>query len=203
MKIVKTKFCGSMYVIGCLVTLSITMAATISNAVETKIPVTFSGGHETDPKDHGRPVVLIAAALNVRPKVFRKAFSDVTPARGRGPTGEEARRNKEALMKVLGPLKVTNERLDEVSNYYRYRPEKGELWPTKPAKAYAVVVDNKITNIVVTQPGAGYSSPPKVTVNGADKVRLRAKLNFTTELKTNGGVESIEVANDKSTAKPL
>jgi hypothetical protein len=161
----------------------------MAQATETKIPVTFSGGHETDPQDHGRPVVLIAAALNVRPKVFRKAFSGVTPARGRRPTDEEALRNKEALMAVLGPYKVTNERLDEVSNYYRYRPEKGELWPTKPARAYAVVEDNKITKIVVTQPGAGYSSPPKVSVKGVDKVRLRAKLNFTTDLKKNGGVE--------------
>jgi hypothetical protein len=179
------------------------MGGAMVNAAETRLPVTFSGGHDTDPQDHGRPVVLIAAGLGVRPKVFRKAFSGVTPARGRGPTSEEARRNKEALMKVLGPLKVTNERLDEVSNYYRYRPEKGELWPTKLAKAYAVVEDNKITKIVVTQPGAGYSSPPKVTVKGVDKVRLRAKLMFTTDLKKNGGVESIEVANEKATTKPL
>src|SRR5438874_10510075 len=90
----------------------------VARAAETKIPVTFSGGHETDPKDHGRPVVLIAAALNVKPEVFRKAFSGVTPARGRGPTGEEARRNKEALMKVLEPYKVTNDRIHEVSGYY-------------------------------------------------------------------------------------
>ena len=48
-------------------------------------------------------------------------------------------------MKVLEPLKVTNDWLDEVSNYYRYRPEKGELWPTTPAKAYAVVEDGTIT----------------------------------------------------------
>src|SRR5215218_9651255 len=96
---------------------------TMARASETQLPVTFSGGHETDPKDHGRPVVLVAAALNVKPEIFRKAFSGVKPAHGRGPTGEEARRNKEALMKVLGPYKVTNDRLDEVSNYYRYRPQ--------------------------------------------------------------------------------
>ena len=126
-------------VVTCILMLSVTMAAAIVQAAETKLPVTFSGGHETDPKDHGRPVVLVAAALGVKPDVFRKAFSGVTPARGRGPTGEEARRNKEALLKVLAPYKVTNERLDEVSDYYRYRPQKGELWPTTSAKAYAVV----------------------------------------------------------------
>ena len=201
MKIAATKFQGLMCVFPCLATLSVMMPATISNAAETKIPVTFSGGHETDLKDHGRPVVLVAAGLGVKPEVFRKAFSGVTPARGRGPTGEEARRNKAALMKVLGPYKVTNERLDEVSNYYRYRPQEGELWPTKAATAYAVVEDGKIKKILITEPGAGYSSPPKVTVKGFEKVPLEAKVKFVTDLKKNGGIESIEVAHEKSTAK--
>ena len=180
---------------------SVAMAGSMVQAVETKVPVTFSGGHVTDPKDHGRPVVLVAAGLGVKPEVFRKAFSGVTPARGRGPTGEEARRNKEALMKVLGPYKVTNERLDEVSNYYRYRPQEGEMWPTKPAKAYAVVEDGKIKKVVVTEPGAGYSSSPKATVKGLEKVQLETKVKFVTDLKKNGGIESIEVAHEKATDK--
>lgn len=162
-------------------------------AAETRVPIAFSGGHETDPRDHGRPVVLVAAALNVKPEVFRKAFSGVTPARGRRPTGDEQRRNKEALMKVLGPLKVTNDRLDEVSNYYRYRPEKGEMWPTSPAKAYAVVEEGKIAKIVVTESGAGYSSPPQATVKGFEKVRLESKVKFETDLKKNGGITSVDV----------
>jgi hypothetical protein len=182
-----------------VVMLGLPMAAATSRATETKIPVTFSGGHETDPKDHGRPVVLVAAGLGVKPEVFRKAFSGVKPARGRGPTGEEARRNKDALMKVLGPYKITNERLDEVSNYYRYRPQEGEMWPTKPAKAYAVVEDGKIKKVVVTEPGAGYSSPPKATVKGFEKVQLETKVTFVTDLKKNGGIESIEVAKEKPT----
>src|SRR4051794_34240316 len=70
---------------------------------ETKVPVTFTGGHDLDPRDNGRPVVLIAAALGVKAEVFREAFRGVTPAGNRQPTGEEARRNKEALMKVLAP----------------------------------------------------------------------------------------------------
>src|SRR3954463_9907160 len=113
---------------GFLLIICVAMASEIVQAAETKIPVAFSGGHETDPKDHGRPVVLVATALNVKSEVFRRAFSGVTPALGRGPTGDEARRNKEALMKVLGPYKVTNDRLDEVSDYYRYRPQASELW---------------------------------------------------------------------------
>jgi hypothetical protein len=168
----------------------------IVKAIETKVPVTFSGGHETDPRDHGRPAVLVAAALNVKPEVFRKALSGVTPARGRRPTGEEQRRNKDALMKVLGPLKVTNDRLDEVSNFYRYRPEKGEMWPTTPAKAYAVVEDGKISKIVVTEPGAGYSSPPKAMVKGLEKVRLESKVKFETDLKKNGGIASVDIVSE-------
>src|SRR2546429_5507803 len=97
-----------------------------ARAEEKKVPVTFSGGHGTDPKDGGRPVVLVAAALGVKPEVFREAFSGVTPARGGKPSKEEARRNKAALMKVLKPHGVTNERLDEVSDYYRYQPQRRE-----------------------------------------------------------------------------
>src|SRR3954471_22893633 len=123
----------------CLVTLSTTMMAKTSRAEETKVPVTFSGGHELGKNDYGRPINLMAAGLGVKPDEFRKAFSGVTPARGRGPTGDEQRRNKQALMKFLGPLKVTNDRMDEVANYYRFRPQKGELWPTKEAEAFALV----------------------------------------------------------------
>lgn len=46
----------------------------------TRMPVVFSGGHETVGVDHGRPVVLIAAALGVKDEVFREAFSHVHPA---------------------------------------------------------------------------------------------------------------------------
>ncbi len=67
----------------CALGLCVTMAAAGAKA-ERKVPVTFSGGHGTDPRDYGRPVVLIAAALKVKPEVFRKAFSGVRPARGAG-----------------------------------------------------------------------------------------------------------------------
>lgn len=173
----------------------------IESAELVGLPVEFSGGHDIGKNDYGRPITLMAAALRVKPEEFRKAFSGVTPARGRGPTGAEARHNKEALMQVLKPLGVTNERMDEVANYYRFRPQNGELWPTKSAKAYAVVEDRKIKNVVVTEPGSGYSSPPKVTVKGFEEVRLEAKIKFGTDLKKNGGIGSIDVANEKSAAK--
>jgi hypothetical protein len=170
-------------------------------AAETKVPVTFTGGHEIGKNDYGRPCVLMAAALGVKPDEFRKAFSGVRPAHGRGPTREEAQRNKEALMKVLGPLKVTNERMDEVANYYRFRPQNGELWPTRPAKAHAIVEDGKIKKFVITDPGSGYSSPPKVSVKGFEKVPLEAKLKLVTDLKKNGGVESVELVTDDNAKK--
>jgi hypothetical protein len=161
-------------------------------AEEKQVPLTFSGGHTIGKGDFGRPVYLIAAGLGVKPDQFREAFSGVTPARGRGPTRDEERRNKAALMKVLAPLGVTNERMDDVANYYRFRPQDGELWPTKPAKGYAVVTDGKVTKLVVTDPGSGYNTPPDVTIPGADGPRLRATLSFGKDLPKNGGVAAVE-----------
>ena len=177
----------------CLAIVVAAMPQTALLAGETQGPVILSGGHETDPRDHGRPVVLVAAGLGVSPEVFREAFKGVTPARGGPPTREQAERNKEALLRVLAPHGVTNERLDEVSNYYRYRPQRGELWRTKPAKAYAVVEDGEIKKIVVTNPGSGYSSPPKASIKEIPSARLVVKLAFDTDLKKNGSIRSIEV----------
>lgn len=168
-----------------------------ARADDMKLPLTFSGGHDIGKKDFGRPVVLIAAALGVKPDEFREAFSRVTPARGGPPTGEEARRNKAALLKVLGPLGVTNERLDEVSNYYRYQPQKGELWKTTLAKGYAGVEGGKVKKLVVTEPGSGYSSPPKVTIEGMEKVELKATLVLDKDLKKNGAIGTVEVVEAK------
>lgn len=165
-------------------------------AEETQVPVMFAGGHEIGRGDFGRPVTLIAAALGVKSDVFREAFSGVTPAKGRGPSGDEARRNKDALMKVLRPHGITNDRLDEVSNYYRFRPQNGGLWPTSAAKAYAVVEDGKIKKIVVTEPGSGYCSTPAATVQGTD-MTLKVTLKYSTELKKNGGVDAIEIVAAK------
>ncbi len=165
----------------------------VYGAEETKVPVIFSGGHETDPKDRGRPVVLIAAALGVKSEVFREAFSGVKPAKDGKPSKEEAERNKEALMKVLKPHGVTNERLDEVSDYYRYKPGKGNLWKTKAAKGYAVVEDGKVKRIVVTDSGSGYSSVPNVVVQGMEKISLKASIQFSKDFTKNGSISSVEV----------
>jgi hypothetical protein len=164
----------------------------------TRVPVKFSGGHETDPRDRGRPVVLIAAALGVSSDVFREAFSRVRPApAGTQPSPDQARENKDALMQALGPHGVTNDRLDEVSNYYRYVRSRGEMWPTKRAVAYAEVTDGKIVRFVVTKGGTGYSSPPTVNVPGFD-VATKVDLSFGKKLEANGSVAAIRlVADDK------
>ncbi len=178
--------------------LALMMLGAVGHAAETKVPITFSGGHDTDRKDGGRPVGLIAAALGVKTEVFREAFSGVTPAKNGRPSDEDARRNKAALMKVLQPHGITNDRLDEVSDYYRYQPQRGELWTNKAAKAHAVVVDGRVKEIVVTEPGAGYSTPPKATVKGVDGVELEVTLSFGKDLKTNGSVSGIEATKTKS-----
>lgn len=179
-------------------TLALAAFSMVAQAAEKKISLTITGGHDTDPKDRGRPVILIAAALGVTPEVFREAFSGVTPARNGRPSSEEARRNKDALMRVLKPHGISNDRLDEVSNYYRYQPQKGELWKTTPAKGHALIEEGKIKQIVVTDPGSGYSSSPKVTVAGFEKTKLKTALLFDKNLKKNGSIKSIEVVSSES-----
>ena len=64
-----------------------------------------------------------------------------------------------------------------------------------------MVEDGKIKKFVVTEPGSGYCTPPQITVKGFEKVPLEAKLKLVTDLKKNGGIESIEVAKKKLTRK--
>ena len=158
-----------------------------------RVPVVFSGGHDTDPRDHGRPVVLIAAALGVTSDVFREAFSHVHPAGpgSGGPTREEAQANKRALMSALGKFGVTNERLDEVSNFYRYPPGRGGLWKVTPAVANALVKDGVVTGYEIVSGGAGYSSAPTVSVPDAKGPAPKVDIAFGKDLKTNGAVSAI------------
>src|SRR5881628_2063809 len=73
------------------------LAATsgVVRAQEKQVPLIITGGHELERGDFGRPCNLIAAGLGVKPDQFREAFKDVRPAKGRGPSGDEARKNKE------------------------------------------------------------------------------------------------------------
>src|SRR4051812_9164683 len=161
-------------------------------AGEPKVPLVFHGGYETDPRDRGRPVALVAGALGVSPAVFREAFRGVRPApAGARPTPGQARRNKGVLLAALAPLGVTNDRLDRVSDYYRYNPGRGERWPVSPAAGYAVVKDGTVTSVVITRPGSGYNAPPRVVLPGHPELELRARLAFVPDLKTNGSIASV------------
>jgi hypothetical protein len=170
-----------------------TKGENLENAVNS---VVISGGFNTDPQDNGRPVVLIAAALGVTTEVFREAFRGVTPAGAGsgGPSSEQAQQNKKALLKVLAPSGITNERLDEVSNYYRYNNSKGEIWTRTQATATATIVNGVVTGVTITNAGAGYSSNPTITITGPNgKVTATATLSYTKDFKTNGSVSAITI----------
>jgi hypothetical protein len=159
----------------------------------TRVDLVFQGGHETNPRDHGRPVTLIAAALGVPTAVFREAFTHVHPAGpGEQPQEAQVRQNKQALMQRLAPYGVTDERLNEVSNYYRYRREAGEIWRHADAAGYAMVKNGKILRVTITNPGAGYTTPPTVSLpHVALSVYPMAVLAFGTDLATNGSIRAI------------
>jgi len=170
-------------------------AQSAASPPEAKVPVVFTGGYETDPQDRGRPVVLIAAALNVPPEVFRQAFKNVKPApAGQQPEPDQVRKNKQALMSSLAPYGVTNDRLDTVSNYYRYSRSRGEMWRTTPATAYATVRDGVVTGFTITNPGSGYSSPPAISLPGMDDPHATASLSFGTDFSKNGSIKEIAPA---------
>jgi len=165
----------------------------------TKVSVVFSEGHDTDPRDHGRPVVLVAGALGVTPEVFRDAFSRVHPAGpdSGGPTREEARANKAALMSVLGKYGISNDRLDTVSNQYRYVRSHGQMWPTKPAVANALVKEGVVTGFEVVSGGEGYSSPPTVSVPNVKAFEAKVELSFNKDFSKNGAVSAITLQTAK------
>jgi hypothetical protein len=160
-----------------------------------KVDLVFQGGHDTDPRDHGRPVVLVAAALGVPPDVFREAFSHVHPApAGEQPKPADVRQNKHELLSRLAPYGVTNDRLDEVSNYYRYRRESGRLWRHDDAAGYALVQGGKIISITITNPGAGYTTPPKVSVPGVALTDYPVAVVVSSiDLARNGSIAKIDL----------
>ncbi|CAM2774662.1 hypothetical protein [Rariglobus hedericola] len=161
----------------------------------TRVPVVFSGGHETEPVDRGRPVKLIAAALGVKDEIFREAFSHVRPAGpdSHGPTDEEARKNKSALMNALKKYGITDEQLNAVSNYYRYPPGSTQLWKHTPATADALVKNGVVIAYEITRGGAGYTTPPTVSVPGIKTATAQVELSFGKDMATNGAIAAITV----------
>jgi hypothetical protein len=154
--------------------------------------VTISGGHQTDPRDHGRPVVLVAGGLGVSPEVFHDAFSRVHPvAPGSYPDDQRARQNKEVLLGALSRYGITNQQLDAVSDYYRYQPGSGQLWPTKPAEIQAVVQNGIVTSFEITDGGSGYTSQPTLSVPGYRISPVHVNLSFGKDFSKNGSIASV------------
>ncbi len=140
-------------------------------------------------------MLLIASALGVTEDVFRDAFSGVHPAGpgSGGPSHAEAQANKKVLMAALGKYGITNDRLDEVSNFYRYPPGSRDLWKNTPAVANALVKNGAVTGFEIVSGGAGYTTPPTVTVPGIAGVTAKVELAFGKKFETNGSVSAINL----------
>jgi hypothetical protein len=50
-----------------------------------------------------------------------------------------------------------------------------------------------VTGVVVTDGGAGYSSPPEISIPGHPEVKLKGELVFGKDLARNGAISSIAV----------
>jgi hypothetical protein len=55
----------------------------------------------------------------------------------------------------------------------------------------------KVEKVVITEPGSGYSTPPKVTVQGMDGVALKPTLHLDKDLRKNGSIASVELVDPK------
>lgn len=160
-------------------------AATASRS----IPVRITGGHATDPRDGGRPVVLVAAALGVPTAVFREAFSHVTPAAaGEEPDPAQVQRNKAALLAVLAPYGVTNATLDAASDHYRFDGAGGGTWPQTAARARGTIRHGRVVAVRLLSGGSGYSSTPRVTVPGHPAATFTVTVRYGTDTATSGAI---------------
>jgi hypothetical protein len=102
-------------------------------------------------------------------------------------------------MNALGKYGITNERLDTVSNYYRYMGSRGELWKNKPAAANALIKNGAIVGYEIIDGGSGYSSLPTITVANHPEALAKVELAFGRNLETNGAISSITIS--RATAK--
>ncbi|BFU46250.1 hypothetical protein KRMM14A1004_44870 [Krasilnikovia sp. MM14-A1004] len=165
------------------------------SSTDAQATATLSGGFELTSHDYGRPVPLYASMLGVEPDTFRQAFSGVHPDPGHDPSGSEQETNKAALLAVLAPHDVTNEKLDEVANYYRFNDTEGQTWPHRTAKVHAIVKDGRVTGFQLDDAGVGYTYPPTVSVSGHPEVRATVRLAFTKDFATNGHIASVELTS--------
>lgn len=134
---------------------------------------------------------------NERCPLFR-CSPPLRPRRAEAAAGT-GRQNNAALLNVLAPYGVTIDRLDEVSNYYRYRRERSELWTHEPASIIANIRCGHIIGFTIEKPGAGYSSPPEISVPGVPGVKVKVVLSFGDDLKGNGSIAQVTIVRPDDT----
>jgi hypothetical protein len=100
-------------------------------------------------------------------------------------------------MDGLGKYGITNDRINTVSNFYRYAAWEGGIWRNKPAVANALVKDGAIIGYEITYGGYGYTTPPTVSVPGLDGTLAKVELSFGKEFETNGAVSAITISSLK------
>jgi len=100
------------------------------------------------------------------------------------------------LLDTLAPYGVINDRLDEVSNFYRDNASRGECWRHNRATAYATVRNGVVTGITVTDAGYGYSSPPAISVPGFPEVTAKSTLSWSTDFMKNGALKEVRLAGN-------
>ena len=78
-------------------------------------------------------------------------------------------------------------------------PGRGGLWKNTPATANALVKDGAVVGYEITNGGAGYTTPPVVSVPGINGlVAPKVELTFGKELDHNGAVSAIRLPSDKT-----
>ncbi|WP_139228528.1 hypothetical protein [Planctomicrobium piriforme] len=163
----------------------------------TRVPVIFTNGHDTEAADKGLPVKLLAGGLGVPDSVFRSALTQLQAVRGVAPNEWQLQTMQTYLFKTLAKYDVSAYRLETVTAYYRHEQPRGELWPTKSAKAFAVIDNGRLLGFEVLNGGSGYSSAPTVSIPGHNNLFVNIDIAYGREFGTNGSITSITLAELK------
>jgi hypothetical protein len=99
-------------------------------------------------------------------------------------------------MNALGKYGITNERLNQVSNFYRYASWNGGIWKNTPATADALVKNGAVVGYEITNGGAGYTTPPTVSVPNVSGATPKVELSYGKDMERNGAVSAITVSQD-------
>ncbi len=75
------------------------------------------------------------------------------------------------------------------------------MWRNRPASATAILKDGAVTGFTLTDPGAGYSSPPAISVQGIAGLKVEVVMIYGEDFKTNGSVKEIKVVDGGKAAR--